>query len=97
MQVWIIDKNGFYAGESKFVQEVTDLMTTVPLLVGYVKPKFNGTEWTEGATEEEVEAWKQSQQIDICPPKTTEQQVAELINQVTVMDQIIASITLEVL
>ncbi|WP_410495007.1 hypothetical protein QTL86_12715 [Cellulosilyticum sp. ST5] len=52
------------------------------------KPHWTGTEWED---EEPPE------QIDICPPKTTEQQVAELINQVTVMDQIIASITLEVL
>ncbi|WP_410497205.1 hypothetical protein QTL86_11090 [Cellulosilyticum sp. ST5] len=52
------------------------------------KPKWTGTEWVDE---------EPPKQIDICPPKTTEQQVAELINQVTVMDQIIASITLEVL
>lgn len=94
MQVWIIDKNGFYAGESKFVQEVTDLMTTVPLLVGYVKPKFNGTEWTEGATEEEVEAWKQSQQIDICiPPPTNE----DLHNQLVETQKLCLSLQKQIL
>lgn len=36
-------------------------------------------------------------QIDICPEKTTEEKVEDLINQVTVMDEIIASLTLEVL
>lgn len=36
-------------------------------------------------------------QIDICLEKTTEEKVEDLINQVTVMDEIIASLTLEVL
>ena len=65
-QVWLIDYNGFYQNESKFVEEVKKGMITVPLLTGYVKPLFNGTEWVEGATKEEIQEWKQSQQIDIC-------------------------------
>ena len=36
-------------------------------------------------------------QIDNCPPKTTEQKLEELVTQVTIMDEIIANLTLEVL
>lgn len=40
---------------------------------------------------------KRREQIDNCPPKTTEEKVEDLISQVTVMDEIIANLTLEVL
>lgn len=35
-------------------------------------------------------------QIDICPTKTTEQKIEELIGQVSFMDELIANLTLEV-
>ena len=68
MQVWML-KDNFYIGETKFVEEVTENMTDVPLLVGYIKPYFNGTKWVEGATEEEIKEYKQAQQIDNCSSK----------------------------
>lgn len=53
---------------------------------------------TTGQTAQEVyQEWLDSKQIDICPPKTTEQKLEELVTQVTVMDEIIANLTLEVL
>lgn len=89
MQVWIIDSDGFYENESRFVEEVADGMTTLPLLVGYVKPQFNGSEWQEGATEEEIQAWKDSQQIDICPEPTIQEEVESLKEQVLELSDII--------
>ena len=47
------------------------------------------------ATEEQYQAWKQAQQIDICPVKTTEQRLEELVEQVNVMDELIANIMME--
>ena len=62
MQIWVIDENGFYKNESKIIaeEEYTNLMTTVPLTVGYVKPQLVNNQWIEGATQEEIEAWKEA-------------------------------------
>ena len=62
-QVWIIDEKGFFI-EDKLVSEVKEKMITVPILIGYIKPKWDGATWIEGATEEEIKKWEQSQQID---------------------------------
>ena len=99
IQVWILDKNGFYTGEVDFVEEPKENEITKPYEVGYIKGKwdFEIQDWVEGATEEEIVEWEDSKQIDICPEPTTEEKVTDLINQVTVMDEIIASLTLEVL
>lgn len=67
IQVWLLDENNFYKCESIFVKEVKENMTTVPLLVGYVKPKFTGNEWVEGATTEEIQEYK-ANKIDNCSP-----------------------------
>lgn len=48
-------------------------------------------------TDYEFETLINEKQIDNCPPKTTEEKVEDLISQVTVMDEIIANLTLEVL
>lgn len=81
IQVWLTDRQGFYQGESTFVEELLENMTTEPLLIGYVKPKLVGGLWIEGATEEEITEWKQSQQIDNCSEepqiKTNEQLTKE--------------------
>ena len=59
IQVWLYDENKVFI-ESIFVDEVIENMTTIPLLVGYVKPTFNEElqEWFEGATAEEIQKWK---------------------------------------
>ena len=60
-QVWELDKDNFFTGESYFVEEVLDNHVTEPLLVGYVKALWTGSEWTEGATESEIKEWEDSQ------------------------------------
>lgn len=64
MQVFIYDENGFYI-ESKFVDEISENMTTVPILIGRVKPKFDKElkEWVEGATQEEIKEWESKQPV----------------------------------
>lgn len=76
IQVWLLDENNFFIGESIFVEEVKEGMTTVPYLVGYVKGKLVNDEWVEGATEEEIKIWQQSQ----CKQElTTDQMLTQLI------------------
>ena len=79
IQIWKIDENNFFTGESYFVEEVKENHVTTPILVGYIKPFWTGLDWTEGATEEEIEQFK-DKQIDICPedrPKTNEELTEE--------------------
>lgn len=61
MQIWKIDINGIFTGESYFVEEPTSDEITSPITVGYVKAKWTGTEWMEGATAEEITAWQEEQ------------------------------------
>lgn len=78
VQVWIIDNNNFYTGESYFVEEPSTNEVVTPITVGYVKPKWDGDGWTEGATEEEVQAWKDSQITEREPTEVEKQR--EIIN-----------------
>lgn len=85
IQVWLIDENGFYINESKFVEKLEEGMTDIPLLVGYVKSKFVNGEWIEGATEKEIEKWKDSQQIDICPEPTDKERITKLEEEKSIL------------
>lgn len=79
-QVWLIDSQGFYLNESKFVEEVSENMTTTPLLIGYIKARLVDNEWIEGATEQEIAEYEASKQIDNCLPvsKTNAELTAEI-------------------
>lgn len=59
IQVWLYNENKMFT-ETVLVNEVDRNMTTVPLLIGCVKPTFNEElqEWYEGATDEEIQQWK---------------------------------------
>lgn len=68
MQVWKISKDGFYTGETYFVDENESNEVITPLLVGYLKPKWNGTEWVEGANDVEIKQWEDNLVIvDLSP------------------------------
>ena len=73
IQVWLLDEYNYFTGESVFVEEVTENMTTEPLLVGYVKAKWTGEEWIEGATDEELKEWVEAQPKPAAPVKTNEE------------------------
>ena len=59
IQVWKIDDNSFFTGESIFIEEenLTSLDIIEGFSIGYIKAKWTGKEWVEGATTEEITAW----------------------------------------
>ena len=63
VQVWKIDNKNIYTGESYFIEKPSINEIITPILIGYVKPKWNGTEWIEGATEQEIQEWENSQEV----------------------------------
>lgn len=70
IQIWGIDENNIYTGVSEFISTEDfnkQTMATLPLLVGHVKSLFNGTEWIEGATDEEIEQWENENKIEPSP------------------------------
>lgn len=79
-QVWRIDDNGFYTGESYFVEEPSENEISEPIFVGYVKPKWNGLEWMEGATEQEIQEWQEEQRNQPKIPSKDEILEQELAN-----------------
>lgn len=85
IQVWLFDENNIFTGVTKVVKEVVENMTDIPLLVGYIKPLFNGIRWEEGATAEEIEQWKEANKIDICPKPTTEERVLKLEEEKSIL------------
>jgi hypothetical protein len=58
----IIDLNGFYVGFGGSKTELQQGQNEVPFapIDGLIKPKWNGTEWTEGATAEELAEYQRS-------------------------------------
>lgn len=75
IEVWYIDKNGFWTGERDTVFVLEEGMTDVKMLTGYVKARLVNNEWVEGATEEEIREWEEANKIDICPEPTTEEKL----------------------
>ena len=71
IQVWKIDKDGYFTGESDFLYErdLTQFDITEAITVGYIKAKWNGSKWIEGATEEEIRQFKEEMSK---PPEPTE-------------------------
>lgn len=65
-QIYLVDENGFFI-ESIMVNEVkpTDIIT--PIYKGYVRTKWNGTDWEEGATAEEITAFESQQLAEQAP------------------------------
>ena len=53
IHVRIIDNNGFFI-EDAFVDELTELTIETPCPDGFYLPKWNGAQWIEGKTAEEI-------------------------------------------
>lgn len=70
-QVWSYDENKIFI-ESCFVENVEKNMTEVPLIVGYIKPKWTGSEWIEGAIEEEIKEWEEKNKPKPKEPSETD-------------------------
>ena len=57
--VRIIDDNGLFI-EDAFVDELTEFTIETPCPDGFYLPKWDGTQWVEGKTAEEIAAIKAS-------------------------------------
>lgn len=60
--VRLIDENGMFISDG-FVEGLTEFTIETPCPSGFYHPKWNGEEWVEGLTEEEIQAIKDSQAI----------------------------------
>lgn len=54
-----INENGMFI-EDAFVEELTEFTIETPCPSGFYHPKWNGTEWVEGLTQDEIQAIKDS-------------------------------------
>ena len=50
-----IDENGMFV-EDAFVEELTPCTIETPCPAGFYRPKWNGEEWVEGATQEYIDS-----------------------------------------
>ena len=57
MFVRVIDSKGFFV-EDALVDELTELTIETPCPGGFYLPKWNGTQWVEGKTADEISAIK---------------------------------------
>ncbi len=55
-----IDNNGFYLGISSQSKEGMEFYTEVPIVGNFIKFKFDGNAWVEGATPEEIAEYQQT-------------------------------------
>ncbi len=71
--VRIIDENGLFV-EDAFVEELTEFTIETPCPPGFYLPKWDGTQWVEGKTAEEIAAIKASAEM----VQTPEERIAQL-------------------
>ena len=53
LYVRIIDEQGLFI-EDAFVEDLTEFTIETPCPSGFYRPRWNGTEWVEGLSEEEI-------------------------------------------
>lgn len=76
-----IDAKGFYIEDVILKDEITpNDCIEIECLGSFYKPRWNGIEWFEGATEEEINSIKNQP-----TPKTREQLLEEELNRVKAM------------
>lgn len=78
-QVFIIDCEGFYTGETKCVEEPSELEIVIPCNTceedTFYKPKWDEGKWIEGATQKEID---EANKIEICPEPTDKERITKL-------------------
>lgn len=79
IQVWCVDENGFFT-ESILVEEIKENMTEIPIIIGFYKAKWDGSKWIEGATNQEIQEWK-DKNIVIVEPSEQEILNAQLLKE----------------
>ena len=82
--VRVIDENGFFVRDD-LVDELTAFTIETPCPDGFYLPKWDGTQWVEGKTAEEIEAIQTSVVVE----KSADQRISELETLVLQMGGII--------
>lgn len=99
-QIYEIDENGFiheiYVGEfdtsGNLLNPMGDFITTdLPQPLPYYKPKWNGTQWIEGATQEEIAEMIKPLPIVLTP---LEQALEDVINRLVATESALFDIIL---
>ena len=73
LYVRIIDSNGYFV-EDAFVNELTAFTIETPCPDGFYLPKWDGAQWVEGKTAEEIAAI----QADVTVEKTDSERISDL-------------------
>lgn len=69
----IIDSNGYFI-EDAFVEELTEFTIETPCPDGFYLPKWNGAQWVEGKTAEEIAVIL----ANVVVEKSTEEKLSDL-------------------
>lgn len=85
--VFIIDENGFLiTRESIFIDEELEAnMITEPIQEGLYRPKWNGSQWEEGATPEEIALFNENRP-HVMKQKMKELESTAAQNSMTILD-----------
>lgn len=78
--VRIIDENGLFVRDD-FVNELTEFTIETPCPDGFYLPKWDGTQWVEGKTAEEIAAIKAGAKSE----PTLEERVASTESAITAL------------
>ena len=70
--VRIIDSNGFFVRDD-FVDELTEFTIETPCPDGFYLPRWDGTQWVEGKTTDEIAAIK-----NVPVEKSTDERISEI-------------------
>jgi hypothetical protein len=93
-QVFKIDDQGFYV-EPVIIgddEELGENLIETPIPEGFYRPKWNGNEWVEGLTSEEIEALKQQHQPQPSELDLLKQENAELKQRLEAAESAIIAI-----
>jgi hypothetical protein len=79
-QVFKIDDQGFYIEPVivKDDEELEENLIETPIPEGFYRPRWNGNEWVEGLTNEEIEQLKQQHQPQLSEVDLLKQENEEL-------------------
>ena len=85
--VRLIDEDGMFISD-EFVEELTEFTVETPCPSGFYHPRWNGTEWVEGLTVEEIQVIKDNVVVEV----TLSERVTNTEIDVTTLEETINTI-----
>jgi len=85
--VRLINGNGLFIAD-EFVEELTEFTIETPCPSGFYHPRWNGTEWVEGLTVEEIQVIKDNVVVEV----TLSERVTNTEIDVTTLEETIDTI-----